>query len=468
MQTRHKGVIGGVKWTFLSSMLTAISRFLLLFLVARFLTKSEMGLLAILMGIIGLSQFFIEAGLGGAVIHKQTSDKKELGTANLINISLGALISVLICVLSVPIASFYRNDHLIGPIMLAAVPLFIQGFTVQYTALLKRDMKFDKNAKVEIASSVSNLLITAICLYFGFGLYAVIYGAIFSMSIKFMLLFKTAFSSFGFPIYYDRTSFKFYAQYGAYSIGQNVLNYLNREIDIFILGRAISAETLGVYYVLKQVVFAPTQLISTVITNVALPIFAKVQHNVERLTEWFVMSSKSLSVIYSLFYGTLIVFSYEIFVTFLNTKLYDSAFIALVFLSYFSAIRAIGHPVGSLLMAKGRADWGFYWNMTLVIFMPGAVFFGTFYGIQGVSLASLIITLLLMYPSWYFILKKLVNLSLWRYFRLFAPLSLSLILIPLVSYNVSLMLRVSILLMVLMIYFFLYRRLFSTFLKSKV
>src|SRR5690606_10352537 len=201
--------------------------------------------------IVGLSQYFVEAGLGGAVIHRQTNDRKELGSANLINISLGLIVSICILLLAKPLALFYNNDELKLPIMVLSIPLFIQGFTIQYTSLLKRDMRFDSNAKIEIVSSISNLICAGIFLLNGSGIYAIIYGSITSMIVKLVLLARLLYPTFGFPLAYDRSSFIFYSRYGAYSIGQSVLNYANREIDVFILGRTISMESLGVYYILK-------------------------------------------------------------------------------------------------------------------------------------------------------------------------------------------------------------------------
>jgi len=470
MTKDSKSLFSGVKWTFMSSASVAASRFLLVFLIAHYLSKAEMGLLAIIWVVLGLSQYFVEAGIGSAVIHRQTDDRRELGTANLINISLGFIVGISIFIIAKPLAEFYDNDKLTIPLQTLAIPLFIQGLTIQYTSLLKRDLKFDVNAKIEIANSFSNVLCTALFLIKGFGVYAVVFGSIASMTVKLLLLLASLYRSYGFPVSYDKNSFSFYLSYGGYSIGQSVLNYVNREIDVFILGRTINIESLGLYYLLKQVVFAPTQLISMVITNIALPVFARAQADIKSLTDWFVYSSKSLSVIYSLFYGCLLIFAHEIFENFFNTSLNEQAVFALIFLCYFSAIRAIGHPVGSLLMATGKARQGFYWNLITVLVMPLAVYVGSFYDFTGVALASLTATVMLVFPSWQWILRRMLSVNFGHYVRsLYIPLMQSIVVVPVILYfDVGIIIRLGLCGVLLVSYFVQYRSLFTDLLARRI
>ena len=64
--------------------------------------------------------------------------------------------------------------------------------------------------------------------------------------------------------------------------------------------------------------------------------------------------------------------------------------------------RAILNPIGSLVVATGRTDIEFIWNIVLLILMPIVVYVGSMFGIVEVTIALTVTMILLFLPSWYF------------------------------------------------------------------
>ena len=77
--------------------------------------------------------------------------------------------------------------------------------------------------------------------------------------------------------------------------------------------------------------------------------------------------------------------------------------------------RAIGNPVGSLLVATGKTYLGFYWNSFTFLIMPVLVFFGARFGVLGIAIALNITMVLLFYPSWWFLIRKMTGASFREY-----------------------------------------------------
>ena len=79
-------------------------------------------------------------------------------------------------------------------------------------------------------------------------------------------------------------------------------------------------------------------------------------------------------------------------------------------------IRSIVNPIGSLQLAKGRADLGFYWNLGLLFITPLAIYLGSFHDLIGISIALLILQVIINFLNWYFMVEPLCKAEFGEYF----------------------------------------------------
>jgi len=103
-------------------------------------------------------------------------------------------------------------------------------------------------------------------------------------------------------------------------------------------------------------------------------------------------------------------FAQDVILLFFGEKWIDATPI-LQILSVYMLIRSISNPVGSLQLALGKPDLGFYWNLALLFIVPVFVYVGSFWGIIGVSVALLACQIVLYYPSWKFMVNNLITVS---------------------------------------------------------
>ena len=69
-----------------------------------------------------------------------------------------------------------------------------------------------------------------------------------------------------------------------------------------------------------------------------------------------------------------------------------------------TVFKSLGNPISSVLLAKGRADIGFYLNVFAVIMVSVAVIVGVNWGILGVAVAILILQV-----PFFFIIQPIAN-----------------------------------------------------------
>ncbi|NCB47959.1 colanic acid exporter, partial [bacterium] len=131
----------GVKWTTTSAVVCSVLQLAKMAILARLIAREDFGLFATIAVILGFADFFVEAGLGSAIIHKQDATEEDLASAYTINILLGWLVFVALYLLSSPVAEFYNDSRLIGLLHLATLVFLFQPLGRQYDALLRRDLK---------------------------------------------------------------------------------------------------------------------------------------------------------------------------------------------------------------------------------------------------------------------------------------------------------------------------------------
>ena len=83
--------------------------------------------------------------------------------------------------------------------------------------------------------------------------------------------------------------------------------------------------------------------------------------------------------------------------------------------------RAIGNPIGSLVIATGRTDLEFYWNLITLIIMPITVIIGAQFSLQGVAICLTIAMIIMLFPSWYFLVRRLLGATFKEYLFALVP-----------------------------------------------
>ncbi|MCD4676671.1 MAG: polysaccharide biosynthesis C-terminal domain-containing protein [Desulfobacula sp.] len=79
-------------------------------------------------------------------------------------------------------------------------------------------------------------------------------------------------------------------------------------------------------------------------------------------------------------------------------------------------LRSIGNPVGSLLLAKGRADLGFKWNVAVMITQISGLYLGAkLGGVVGVAIAFVMLQTTYKMFGYPFVLRQLLGPFLREY-----------------------------------------------------
>lgn len=419
--------VSGVKWTTFSTMITTILQLLQLAILARFLEPSAFGLMALVMVVIGFSQAFLDMGISNAIIHKQEISKEQLSTLYWVNVLAGFLLFCIIALIAPFVSNFYNEPELTTLIIIVALTFIIQPFGQQFMILWQKEMRFSEIAKIDIANKFVSLLISVYFAYKGYGVYALVYGTLAGMILQTILFIYKGLKEYKPSFVFKIKEIKEFLSFGAYQMGEKTINYFNSQIDTILIGKLLGMEALGIYSIAKQLIMRPAQIINPIITKVTFPTMAKVQDDTDRLKSIYLKTMNYLSSINFPIYAFLFVMAPDLVPLIFGSK-WNEAIVIVQILSIYGAIRSTGNPVGSLMLAKGKANWGFYWNLGLFFYVPFGIYLGSFYGLIGVSWALVVIMISLIIPNWYFLVRPLCKANFLEYhIEIFIPIFISII-----------------------------------------
>lgn len=410
--------IKGVKWTGVSSVIGATTQLLQLVVLAHYLSPEDFGLMALALVVVGFSQMFLDMGVSNAIIHKQKITKKELDTLYIINIFSGFIISTSLFILSPLLANFYNEPKLEPIIKWISISFIIQPFGQQFLVLLKKELKFNEIAKRDVISKITSLLIAVLLAVNGYGVYSLVFAnlsaALLSTSLLLYIGLKYHRPSFYFNFSLARQSLRF----GLFQMGENFVNYFNTQIDSILIGKLLGVEVLGIYDIAKNLARRPAQIINPIITQITFPLLATMQNDIRGIKSIYLRTINYLASINFPIYIFIAVFAEPLVVVLFGAQWIDAVPILQV-LSIYGMIRSTGNPVGALILARGRADLGFYWNLGLFFLIPISIYFGSSFGIMGITFTLLALQLSLQVPSWLLLVKKCCNAGFYEYFSQF-------------------------------------------------
>lgn len=401
-----KQAISGVKWTSLSSIIIALSAILKISILARYLDKADFGLMALVMFVLGFMNLFMDMGLTTAILHKKGITKKEYASLYWLNICISVLIFGLIYLITPLISEFYEEKELLNLLPLMGSSLILFAIGQQFKTIQQKELKFKTISIIEVSSSLMSLGLASYLAINNYGVYSLVYSALFQYLVANLLFLMLGISNVGLMIYYKFTDTKPFLKIGIYQMGGQIMNYFNHDFDILIIGKIFGPDILGGYSLAKQLVFRPVQITNPILTRVASPVLAKFQSNIKLLRESYLKLVNIVSSINTPIYIGIIIFAPTI-VRVLYGGGYENIVAIVRILSVHMMFRSIANPMGSLVIATGRTDLALLWNLMKLPILPIAVFIGTQYSIEWVAGSITISSILLFLPSWWFMIRKM-------------------------------------------------------------
>lgn len=424
--TLRKQTFSGVRWTTFSSLGRVALQFLQIAILARLLTPADFGLVALVVAVMAFLQIFSDVGISSAIIYYQDISQEQLSSLYWLNVSVSAVLALILATSSYWVASWYQQPALRYLLMLAAVTLVVGALGQQIRVLAQKNLRFADLAKVELMAALVGFIAAVTLAWMGAGVYALIAGSLTTAAVGCLLVWVRLSEGWKPHLRLKLTEIRQFLRFGAYMIGNNLANTFNSQIDILLGGRLLGVQSIGLYSVPKDLNLRIGNIINPIITQVGLPVMAKAQGDEALLKRVYLQTMRMTASVNFPIYLALGLFAPEIVKLLLGAKWHDAIPLLQIF-SIWALLRSTGNPVGSLLIARGRADLSFKWNMVWLLIMSPAIWAGSQFGVTGMAVAMATLGILGYWPNWYFLVRPLCGAKLGEYsVQMAVPLNLSL------------------------------------------
>lgn len=288
-------VVSGAGFTFLGIALRTLLTIGSMSILARLLSPSDFGYIAMATVITELAGLLGSFGLANILIQRKVVTRLQLDTVFWASLTIGLAIATLVAILSFA-TSWIFADELTGELLRVLCLTFIFGsLTTVHEALLARLMRFRTDFIIQISAIAIRSGSAILFAYTGFGVWSLVAGSIIGSisTALFFLLTVPYFPRLRFHLQYILSSWKTSSSY----LGNTILYYINMNIDVLLIGRQFGASALGVYQNARSLTDEVRGRIAMPLQRVLFPAFSAIQADHQRLQQSVLRSARLLAAI---------------------------------------------------------------------------------------------------------------------------------------------------------------------------
>lgn len=371
-----KQAIGGVKWTTSSMLIVTVLQFAKLAILARFLDPADFGLMAVMMVVIGFSQAFQDMGLSNAIIQRQNITHTQLSSLYWLNIASGILLCLIVLAISPFVAKFYDEPRITGLMGMLSCVFILVAIGNQYRVLCQKKLDFRTMETINVIAAIAALSVAITLAVKGFGVLSLVVAMITQAGLASTLFLWVGLRRYHKPsLIYRHSELQGFYGFGLYQMGERSINYISANADKLLIGKLVGMNATGFYNLAWQLIIFPLSKINPIVNKVAFPVYSKVQDDPAALNRYYCFNVKALSIVTMPLLAFLLFFSHEV-VRLVFGEGWAATAELLPALAFVGIIKALGNPGGAIILALGRADVGFWWNVVWAISIVTALTIG--------------------------------------------------------------------------------------------
>ena len=400
--------IFGIAWKTLENFLVNIVQAIIFLILARLLMPADFGVIAIMAALIGITNIFVNSGLGLALIQSEDIDEIDISSVLFFTMVIALVAYILLFLLSPAISEFFNEPVIESILRIYSISIIFSAINGVQKSILIRNLEFKKIFIITFFSTLTSGFISIAMAMNGYGVYALVFNSIFSglLSTLFFAISMKWLPRLVFSI--KRLIILF--NYSYKLVFSNIIEVIYTNMFPLLIGKSIGTEILGYYNNGRQI---PSLLASTInasISSVTFSVYSKYQNHRDKLrfiTRETIIVSNFIILPIMAFIAAL---AEPIIVLILTDKWLPSV----PFLQLFCIILGLHHQHNISLQAIaaiGRSDlflkYQIFKKIIGILLLLVTFQFGIMYIVIGQLLASCIAIFLMIQPN-----KSILNYTI--------------------------------------------------------
>jgi O-antigen/teichoic acid export membrane protein len=420
MSLKVKGITA-MKWSSMGTLFSILIQVTQLITISRMLKPSDYGLIGMIMVVVGFAATLGDMGISSAIIHRQQVTQNQLSSLYILNLAVSALVCTAVWFSAPYVAQFYQEPQLTSLMHWMCFICLIPAFGQQFQVLFQKELSFNNIAKIDIFSYLIGFLVVFFGAYLGYGVYALVWSYLANATFKSVCLAILGWRTWRPGLHFAWSDLKGFLSYGIYQLGASSLQMFNSNFDYLIIGRFLGAEALGYYTFAFQLSVMPFTKIFPLVSQVSLPIFAKIQDQMVLLRKSYLKLIGMVCYVNApIYFGLIVVAPFLVPFMFGDQWVPSVGLIQVLAATVF--IRTVIMPMQPLLQAKGRADIVFKFTViSMLLQMPALTAGALIGGTKGVTVAYLSVQVVLFFVHYLYTVRRILGPCLWIYLGNLAP-----------------------------------------------
>lgn len=389
MTSLRRASFAGSIWVGAAVVVAALVQLLQMSAVARTLLPAQVGVVAASLVVLALAEMIASMGIANSIIQRQDATRPELSSLYWLNVVVGIVIASALFASAPLFEWFFRMPELGLLVQVIGLSFLISPHGQVPRGVLERHMKFKVISVIEIVSSVVILAGTLVLIAFGVGPVAVAIAYGMSVSLRAVLFLLAARHDF-FPTFHFRLSeTKRFLSFGLLSSVDMLIGFAAANAGSFATGRLVSPTALGGYNLAFTYAVTTPARLNGVVTRVMFPAISQMQGDSKRQARAIRNVIATVTMVNAPVLLTLAIVAHPFVQVFFGDSWLWIAGLLQVLVGV-GITRAMGNPMGAILMALNRMGVGVIVNIIKSTFHIAVVVFATMsWGVYGAAYAAL-------------------------------------------------------------------------------
>ena len=249
--------------------------------LARLLSPSDYGLLALTMIFTNFSDMLIDGGFSTALIRKESVDDYDYSAVFSISSTMSVILYVILFFFAPKVAEYYSSPQLTSVLRVMGLVFFIQAFTAVRNGIINRNMQFKLLCYCNIAAAITSGIAGIFFAYIGFGVWALVIHRLTQYLVLTALLFMNV--KWKIKWRFNWVRIKNILSFSLSLLGSSVVGYIGGSITGIIIGKKYSIVDLGYYDKGEQLPRQFSLYTFGAMSSVLLPTISSYQNDLEKM-----------------------------------------------------------------------------------------------------------------------------------------------------------------------------------------
>lgn len=344
-------IFNNLKWNAISQIFKVFAQLISMIYLARLISPSEYGIMAMAAIIINFAILFRDLGTSAAIVQRDKVTEELKSSIFWLNFILGFVVFIAIFSLSPFFSNFYNEPRLKYVLWALSFNYLFLGSSSLHLSLMERESKFKIISKIEMSSYGIGLLVAIVMAKMNFGVYSLVVQSIIGTVLSSILFW--CYSPWRPQFKVEKNEIKSIFNFSYQLSFFNFINYFARNLDSFLIGKYMSASVLGAYNLAYRIMLFPLTSITFITNRSLFPILSQKKHNFKEI-EFIYLNTIYMIWLITLPIATSLASLNKLFIEVVfGSNWYLSAEI-LIWLAPTAIIQSVLSTTGTIFMSQGR------------------------------------------------------------------------------------------------------------------